>query len=191
MHANHSLGIVCPRFHNPADFFINQISIVPTKQEASMARLKMLWDAYEGSALCAQNGAWRKELPDAVLKAKHKPVSMKHFHASTSTQFYYTMRRNIQNEFRRILDVKARFANAVVMGFILGIIYYGQTDSQQSAKNIMGLFFLLIMFQTMVSMFGVLQAFPSEVKVFMRENLSGANRYVSKQERKEGRTTSD
>ncbi len=152
-----SLGIVCPRFHNPADFFINQISIVPTQLEASMKRLQMLWDAYEGSALCTQNGAWRKELPEAVLTAKHKAVSMKHFHASTYTQFYYTMRRNIQNEFRRILDVKARFANALVMGFILGIIYYGQTDSQQSAKNIMGLFFLLIMFQTMVSMFGVLQ----------------------------------
>lgn len=148
---------MCPRFHNPADFFINQISIVPTKQEASMARLKMLWDAYEASALCSQNLAWKKELPESVLRAKHKPVSMKHFHASTWTQFYYTMRRNIQNEFRRVLDVKARFVNAIVMGLILGIIYYGQTDTQQSAKNIMGLFFLLIMFQTMVSMFGVLQ----------------------------------
>jgi len=109
------------------------------------------------------------------------------------------------------------------MGFILGIIYHGQDDTQQSAKNIMGLFFLIIMFQTMVSMFGVLQvsppslspsllrkfhadkqsktkaapnltpcspfhrplsfllsqAFPSECKVFMRENLSGANRVSS------------
>jgi len=27
-------------------------------------------------------------------------VSMKHFHASTATQFYFTMKRNIQNEFR-------------------------------------------------------------------------------------------
>lgn len=47
--------------------------------------------------------------------------------------------------------------NSIVMGLILGIIYYGQTDTQRSAKNIMGLFFLLMMFQTMVSMFGVLQ----------------------------------
>jgi hypothetical protein len=31
----------------------------------------------------------------------------------------------------------------------------------------------------MVSMFGVLQVFPKEVKVFMRENLSGANRVSS------------
>lgn len=91
-----------------------------------MARLKMLWDAYEASALCSQNLAWKKELPESVLRAKHKPVSMKHFHASTWTQFYYTMRRNIQNEFRRVLDVKARFVNAIVMGLILGIIYYGQ-----------------------------------------------------------------
>lgn len=59
--------------------------------------------------------------------------------------------------YRRVTDVKARFMNSIVMGLILGIIYYGQTDTQRSAKNIMGLFFLLIMFQTMVSMFGVLQ----------------------------------
>ena len=131
----HSLGIVCPRFHNPADFFINQISIVPTKQEASMARLQMLWDAYEGSALCSQNLAWRKEMPEAVLRAKHKPVSMKHFHASTWTQFYYTMQRNIQNEFRRVLDVKARFVNAIVMGLILGIIYYGQVCTNGCSKE--------------------------------------------------------
>ncbi len=174
-----SLGVVCPRFHNPADFFINQISIVPTKQEASMARLKMLWDAYEGSNLCTSNMAWKAEMPEAVRTAQHKAVSMKHFHASTYTQFYYTMRRNIQNEFRRGMEVKAKFMNSIVMGLILGTIYYGQTDTQQSAKNIMGLFFLVIMFQTMVSMFGVLQAFPSEVKVFIRENLSGANRVSS------------
>jgi hypothetical protein len=47
--------------------------------------------------------------------------------------------------------------NSLVMGMILGTIYLGQTDTQESAKNIMGLFFLIIMFQTMVSMFGVLQ----------------------------------
>ena len=53
--------------------------------------------------------------------------------------------------------MKAKFLNSVVMGLILGTIYFGQNDTQQSAKNIMGLFFLVIMFQTMVSMFGVLQ----------------------------------
>ena len=95
-----SLGVVCPRFHNPADFFINQISIVPTKQEASYARLKMLWDSYENSNLAKGNMAWKDELSEEVRTAKHKAVSMKHFHASTATQFYFTMKRNIQNEFR-------------------------------------------------------------------------------------------
>jgi len=95
-----SLGVVCPRFHNPADFFINQISIVPTEQEASYARLKMLWDSYENSNLAKGNMAWKDELSEEVRTAKHKAVSMKHFHASTATQFYFTMKRNIQNEFR-------------------------------------------------------------------------------------------
>lgn len=95
-----SLGIVLPKFHNPADFFINQISIVPTQQQASMAKLQKLWDSYEASNLCISNNAWKKEMPEGVLKAKRKIVSMKHFHASTWTQFYYTLQRNMQNEFR-------------------------------------------------------------------------------------------
>lgn len=95
-----SLGVICPHFHNPADFFINQISIVPTEQEASMTRLQTLWDAYENSNLAAGNMAWKAEMPAEILNLKHKAVSMKHFHASTWTQFYYTMKRNIQNEFR-------------------------------------------------------------------------------------------
>jgi len=97
-----SLGVICPRFHNPADFFINQISIVPTKQEASMARLKLLWDSYEGSNLAKGNMAWKADLSNEDRMAKHRAVSMKHFHASMGTQFYYTMKRNIQNEYRYV-----------------------------------------------------------------------------------------
>jgi hypothetical protein len=58
---------------------------------------------------------------------------------------------------RRPAEVKARFVTSIVMGLILGTIYFGQDDTQKSAKNVMGLFFLLNMFQVMTSMFGVLQ----------------------------------
>jgi len=75
--------------------------------------------------------------------------------------------------------MKARTLNAVLMGLILGIIYYNQNSSQASAKNILGLFFILIMYQTLVSMFGVLQVFPNEMRIFVRENLSGATRVSS------------
>lgn len=78
-----------------------------------------------------------------------------------------------------IAEVRARFFNSIMMGIILGLIYYNQGDSQQSAKNLLGLFFILTMYQVMISMFSVLQVFPADVKVFMRENLSGANRVSS------------
>jgi hypothetical protein len=45
------------------------------------------------------------------------------------------------------MEVKAKFLNAFVMGLILGTIYYNQDDSQRSAKNILGLFFILNMYQ--------------------------------------------
>jgi ABC-type multidrug transport system ATPase subunit len=101
LHAYFStLGIHCPRFHNPADFFIQQISVVPTQLEASMARLNRLWAGYSASELCRRNSAWKQHLPLHELNADRRPVSMTHFHASTRTQFYYTMKRNVQNQFR-------------------------------------------------------------------------------------------
>jgi hypothetical protein len=67
--------------------------------------------------------------------------------------------------------VKAKFLNSIVMGLILGTIYFGQDDTQKSAKNIMGLFFLVIMFQTMVSMFGVLQVSPPSLPLSLPPSL--------------------
>lgn len=77
------------------------------------------------------------------------------------------------------MDMLARLLNAILMGVILGGIYYNQSLSQGSAKNILGLYFIFVMYQTMSSMFSVLQVFPADVKVFIRENLSGANRVSS------------
>ena len=104
---------------------------------------------------------------------------MKNFHATTSTQFYYTFRRNILTQLRQPTEFKAKMMNSIFMGLILGIVYFNQGTGQSSAQNKMGLFFILCMYQCMTSMFGVLQVFPAEVKIFIRENLSGANRVSS------------
>ena len=173
------MGVKMPPFYNPADFYIQQLSIIPSKQVESWARLNKLWSNYSNSYLCHENNKWKDEVSESLLLQKRKYVSMQQFNATTWQQFKYTFERNMNQLQRSTTELKAKFFNAVFMGLILGSIYYNQDNSQGSAKNLLGLFFIFTMYQTMTSMFGVVNTFPSEVKVFIRENLSGANRLTS------------
>lgn len=173
------MGIHMPPFYNPADFYIQQLSIIPSKQAESWARLNKLWSNYSNSYLCFENNKWKDDINENILHQKRRKVAMQQFNASTWDQFKYTFARNMNQLRRSTTELKAKFFNAVFMGLILGLIYYDQDNSQGSAKNMLGLFFIFTMYQTMTSMFGVVNTFPSEVKVFIRENLSGANRLTS------------
>lgn len=173
------MGIQMPPFYNPADFYIQQLSIIPSKQAESWARLNKLWSNYSNSYLCHENNKWKDDMNEGVLQQQRRHVAMQQFNASTWDQFKYTFSRNMKQLQRSETELKAKFCNSVFMGFILGLIYYNQDNSQGSAKNLLGLFFVFTMYQTMTSMFGVVNTFPAEVKVFIRENLSGANRLTS------------
>lgn len=95
-----ALGIHCPAFHNPADFYIQQVSIVPAKAKASMKKLEGLWSSYAQSDLAVTNRAWRRTVPSDLYHAKRAFISTDRFHSSFATQFYYTMARNVQTQLR-------------------------------------------------------------------------------------------
>lgn len=49
-----SIGHACPANFNPADFFIEELAVVPSEYEKSMARLRVVTDAYANSELRQQ-----------------------------------------------------------------------------------------------------------------------------------------
>lgn len=69
---------------------------------------------------------------------------------------------------------RVRFAQAISMGLILGLVYVNQAPD--AVKNRMGALFMLIMNQSIASMFTVSQVIPKDMAVFMREYLTSANR---------------
>ena len=42
-----SQGLICPPSYNPAEFFIQNLSVVPGEEEASLQKIKQLCDVYE------------------------------------------------------------------------------------------------------------------------------------------------
>lgn len=94
------MGLECPKFHNPADFYIQQLSIQPGNIKKSTERLMNMIKHYSNSDLCVRNQEWKKAMDPSVFEQKRRVVAMDQFHASATTQFYFTMKRNLKQQFR-------------------------------------------------------------------------------------------
>jgi hypothetical protein len=46
MFPSNSQGFLCPPSYNPAEFFIQKLSVIPGEEDASLERLEQLFDAF-------------------------------------------------------------------------------------------------------------------------------------------------
>lgn len=71
---------------------------------------------------------------------------------------------------------RARLVNSMLMGLLLGMVYFQQDESYKAVQNKMGVAFIVTINQCISATFGVVQEVPRDFAVFMREYLAGANR---------------
>lgn len=71
--------------------------------------------------------------------------------------------------------VRIKFAQTIFFALVLGLVYLKTSDSydQQDIMNINGVIFIIITNLSFTHVFGVLNVFPLEVPVFMREYGTG------------------
>ena len=74
---------------------------------------------------------------------------------------------------------RARLVNSILMGTLLGLVYFGQDDTYKAVQNKIGVAFIVTINQCISATFGVVQEVPRDFAVFMREYLAGANRVGS------------
>ena len=81
------------------------------------------------------------------------------------------------NQYRREpVLTRARLVNSMLMGLLLGMVYFQQDESYKAVQNKMGVAFIVTINQCISATFGVVQEVPRDFAVFMREYLAGANR---------------
>jgi ABC-2 type transporter len=88
-------------------------------------------------------------------------------------------KRSTINLARDPLLTRARFFSTVFPAVLMGLIFLGLTNNQRSIQGKIGGLFFCIMNQSMISLFGVLQSFPVERAMFIREVQNGYYRYVT------------
>ena len=179
-----SLGLTCPKYTNPADFIIKQLSVVPSRLDESKLKI--------GSILRSWDGSKEKVVLDRDLDDISRQTAVQATGQSTSdlqshrlallsegryiTPFTTQMRgilwRAALTIVRDPLLTRTRAMQTIVISIIVGLIYLRLGNTQTDVQNRMGAVFLMIMNQSMGSMFGTLSMFAVEVPIYLREHQS-------------------
>eukprot|EP00188_Purpureofilum_apyrenoidigerum_P002320 Plantae.Rhodophyta-Purpureofilum_apyrenoidigerum.ctg24313.p1 GENE.Plantae.Rhodophyta-Purpureofilum_apyrenoidigerum.ctg24313~~Plantae.Rhodophyta-Purpureofilum_apyrenoidigerum.ctg24313.p1 ORF type:complete len:660 (-),score=140.77 Plantae.Rhodophyta-Purpureofilum_apyrenoidigerum.ctg24313:124-2103(-) len=177
-----ALNYRCPSNFNPADFFIDLISLDSRSEEKSVRsqkRVALLESAYtqHTASLTAKNDALNEEpltVDDSVKNSK--------YNSSWVAELYYVMRR----QFKAVLRAKeiniAAFSTNLIFSILLGLIWLNigrEFFDDPTAKRynaVLGVIFFIAVNQAFGSTFSVIFGFPIERSVVLRERSSGTYR---------------
>merc|ERR1712146_627036 len=160
------LGIHCPPNNNPADYFIDQISVDPANTEESMEKIQTLAKQYRDSSLYEENVAWKEEIPELEWRQLHD-IYVSKFPATWMKQFLIGMERAFKVDYNSQFVFWLRMAQEVVMGAIIGSSYLNadneplgdiNTLSNMDAK--FGMMFLTLCFILIEAVFDISMVFP-------------------------------
>ncbi|XP_005094340.1 protein white [Aplysia californica] len=172
----------CPRNFNPADHYILTLAIVPGKEEECRERTRAICDAFSDSEGAAQITEEVRDLEERARTIRHDPIldeasaGESRYASSWFTQFRYLFWRSWINTFRDVILFRVRIMQTFTVAVILGLVYLQLDISQKGVQDINGAIFLLITNTSFSNMFAVVNSFPLELGIFIREYGTGLYR---------------
>ncbi len=173
------LGFPCPREYNPADFLIDLVSLDTYhgnhRAEETRSRIELL------ARKCAESELGKKgpethnvEDQNSLPNLSEKKYA---YEASWWTQTRELLGRSWKQEKRNHTVLGIRAASSIIFGVLLGLVFLQAADgSQRSIQNIIGVLFFIVLFQFFQGMMGVLNTFPLEREIVLRERASKSYR---------------
>jgi ABC-type multidrug transport system permease subunit len=170
-----SIGFPCPPLYNPADWYIHTASIDPSNRDATVQQIEDMVAAFPSSA-AGQGMA--EAVSAAALSSEHSQGSGScsdqedevQYQTSWILQFRMLYWRSTIMARREPILTKVRIVQAVFVGLLAGLIYLQLGESASSVQSVMGSLFFSVMSQSILGTIGVLQVFPLEIPIFVREN---------------------
>ncbi|XP_050698008.1 protein scarlet-like isoform X2 [Eriocheir sinensis] len=187
-----SLGHKCPSTFNPADYYIHTLAVFPGHETRSRERIRRICDNFAVSAYC-------KDVDITIQYQDNMRISNTECGSSYKEEIFF---KNIPEKpgwlvqwwwltWRALLDSyrnpaihSIRIMQKVLIAFLIGICYTNVTLNQAGIQDIEGVLFIFITENTFPSLYGVLNIFPQEMPLFLREYKNGIYRsdtyYLSK-----------
>ncbi|KAK5969449.1 hypothetical protein GCK32_015111, partial [Trichostrongylus colubriformis] len=192
------LGRPLPRNFNPADHYISSLSTKnpersghrSSKTKAAIETpFKAICDIFDqssyGQKVWMEAKSYVRELPDPSdmpltfdqqWKGSTRAQAgyrFSRFHATWFNQFRALFWRNTRTVLREPTLLKVQLLQSVVIAVLNGIVYLGNSYTQDKVANINGSLFLLVTNMAFMFQFVVVNHFCSEISTFYREYSSG------------------
>ncbi|XP_042225060.1 protein scarlet-like [Homarus americanus] len=186
------LGHKCPSTFNPADYYIHTLAVHPGHELRSRERIKKICDNFAVSP-------YAKDVDLIIQYQDNMSLQYKDSEVSSTTNYYHYYYRRLPNwwiqlywlTWRSLLDsyrnpdVHAiRILQKIIMALLIGVCYTNVTLNQAGVQDIEGVLFIFITENTFPSVYAVLNIFPQELPLFLREYKNGIYRcdiyYISK-----------
>nr|XP_044993617.1 ATP-binding cassette sub-family G member 8 isoform X2 [Jaculus jaculus] len=148
------IGHPCPRYSNPADFYVDLTSIdrrTKEQEAATMEKARSLAALFLEKVRDFDDHLWKTEekTPD-VGGCATSPTLPKDTDYGTSAelpgatqQFATLIRRHISNDFRDLPTLLIHGAEAFLMSLIIGFLFYGHDSKSHSFVDTAALLFMI------------------------------------------------
>ncbi|CAG2104560.1 unnamed protein product [Medioppia subpectinata] len=170
-----SLDLVCPNNYNPADFYINQLAVIPGNEIETKKKITKICDGYK-------NSTYEREALPQEMHEKHDNLifnnnsSNSGYKANWFKQFWALLWRSNLTAMREPLLTTVRIVQTIMMSLVFGAIYWQLNMDQKGIMDINGALFLLVTNMNFQSLFGVVNTFCGELPVYHREHENGMYR---------------
>ncbi|VVC34333.1 Hypothetical protein CINCED_3A012439 [Cinara cedri] len=177
-----TLGVGCPKNHNPADFFVQLLAIVPSQELRSCKTIDTVCEEYECSLYKYSEIIYQKKL----FSSKKLSWSRLHldglqnisspYKASWTEQLSAVLWRSWLSVKKEPALVRIRLAETIIVALMMSFFFYDQHLDQDGVISINGAIYLCITVMTYQNMWSVINVFCSELPVFLREHHNGMYR---------------
>ncbi|KAH9524966.1 hypothetical protein Btru_028363, partial [Bulinus truncatus] len=175
-------GYPCPLKYNPSDHYILTLAIVPGQEEERLQRTKEICDQFLDTEEYVRMWKKSEELAATASHSVNDPLlndimqGESRYREKLFTQVRCLYWRGWVSMYRHTMLTRVRILQAVVLSVVLGLIYLRQTVNQKSVMSINGALFILITSITFSNVLVVVDSFPIELPVFLREYGTGLYR---------------
>ncbi|XP_035176058.1 ATP-binding cassette sub-family G member 8 [Oxyura jamaicensis] len=153
------LGYPCPRYSNPADFYVDLTSIdkqTAEKEIESRKRANILASLFREKIKNFDDFLWKVNEDDNVVntvsqksshvkseEAIHMPYHSSDQLPGVLRQFTVLLSRQVSNDFRDLSTLLVHGVEALIMSLLIGFLYYGHGESRLSIRDTTALLYMI------------------------------------------------
>ncbi|EFA84196.1 ABC transporter G family protein [Heterostelium album PN500] len=152
-------GLLCPKTQNPAEFLSNVYELSRINPDVELKSTDDFISAYESSNIYQEN---LKVVRDEIVKAKRFGLvapKIDLFQQSLFNQIKLCIKRAFVMTFRDRPSLTSRFLKSVILGLLIGSLFFDVGNTQKSTQLLPSLTFFLLTFVVFGSLAGVQQLF--------------------------------